>query len=95
MPKRPSENEIITKYAYLVTKIAKSFRPHTSADLEDYKQCGFIGLINASRKYTGQSRFSTFAWNSIRWEIIRFLNKENKHKYPTIDNAKTESLMYW
>jgi len=63
----------IEKNMGLVLTIVNKFRPRTEEEKEAYIQAGRIGLWKAIGKYspTGGSKFSPYAWNPIRWEIIK------------------------
>jgi RNA polymerase sigma factor (sigma-70 family) len=72
-----NEQRIVENHHRLVTHIAKKFKPRNSNELEDYIQIGYIGLIKAIRKYdASKAKFSTIAWNYIKWEIMRHLSKD-------------------
>lgn len=64
----------------LVVSIAKSLRPTNYTELEEYIQVGTIGLWKAIEKHDPtRAKLSTLAWNSIRWEIIRYIEKTKKY----------------
>lgn len=87
------ENELIIENAALITKLAKSFKPKDKNQLEEYIQLGRIGLMKAIRKHNpDKGKLSTIAWNSIRWEILKFLSKENKNNTSSIDNVQVEEV---
>jgi RNA polymerase sigma factor (sigma-70 family) len=82
------ESQAIVTHHKMVHHIAKKFKPRNSNELEDYVQIGYIGLIKAVRKYDkSKAKFSTMAWNYIKWEIMRHLSK---HK---IDNIIYDSSL--
>ena len=55
--------------------------PHNLEVLDEYIQLGRIGLWKAIQKHDPQKgKLSTIAWNHIRWEIIRHINKAKKHR---------------
>ena len=80
----------------LVISIVNSFHPKTEQDREDYIQAGRIGLWKALKKYDPKigCKFSPYARNPVRWEIIKLINhkKQNKIDYIQI-NDQTESYM--
>ena len=65
--------ELIEKNMGLVLSIVNKFNPRNQTEKEDYIQAGRIGLWKALTKFskTGGSKFSPYAWNPIRWEIIK------------------------
>ena len=72
--KEDKTTELVTKYAYLVKKIAlhlKSRLPH-SVQLDDLIQSGMIGLLDASNKFDGSkgASFETFASIRIRGAML-------------------------
>jgi len=92
--------ELIEKNMGLVLTIVNRFNPKNQTEKEDYIQAGRIGLWKALTKFskTGGSKFSPYAWNPIKWEIIKEIrlikNKYNStniedcyHSYPSNNNA--------
>lgn len=73
-------NQIIKDNQALVVKIANKFNPRDSADFEDYKQAGNLGLWKAAQKFKESMgvKFSTFAWKCITNEIIRYIQKQKR-----------------
>jgi RNA polymerase sigma factor (sigma-70 family) len=65
--------ELIEKNMGLVLSIVNKFNPRNQTEKEDYIQAGRIGLWKALTKFSknGGSKFSPYAWNPIRWEIIK------------------------
>ena len=65
--------DLIEKNMGLVLTVVDRFKPKNQHDKEAYIQAGRIGLWKALNKYseTGGSKFSPYAWNPIRWEIIK------------------------
>ena len=65
--------ELIEKNMGLVMSIVNSFHPKDQTEREDYLQAGRIGLWKALRKFNPAKGnvLSTYAWNPIRWEIIK------------------------
>ena len=64
---------LIEKNMGLVLTVVDKFKPTNQHDKEAYIQAGRIGLWKALTKFseTGGSKFSPYAWNPIRWEIIK------------------------
>lgn len=78
-----TENELIEDNIALIKKLAQSFKPKNDTELDDYIQEGRIGLLKAIRHHDpAKGQLSTIAWNSIRWEILRYIerNKNKNHK---------------
>ena len=65
--------DLIEKNMGLVLKIVNRFNPRTQTDRDAYIQAGRIGLWKALLKFSkhGGSKFSPYAWNPIKWEIIK------------------------
>ena len=57
----------------LILTIVNRFNPKNQNEKEEYIQDGRIGLWKALTKFstTGGSKFSPYAWNPIKWEIIK------------------------
>lgn len=65
----------------LVVLLANSFKPKNSNELDEFVQLGRIGLWKAIQKHDPKkSRLSTTIWHYIRWEILRYIDKEKKNK---------------
>ena len=66
-------NDLIEKNMGLVLTIVNRFNPKSLNEKESYIQAGRIGLWKALSKFseTGGSKFSPYAWNPIKWEIIK------------------------
>jgi RNA polymerase sporulation-specific sigma factor len=75
------EEQIIHDNMAMVVKIAKSFNPNDDSQLDDFVQLGRIGLMKAVRKYDASrgTKFTTYAWNRIKWEILGYINRNAKH----------------
>ena len=74
--------ELIEKNMGLVLTIVNRFNPKNQTEKEDYIQAGRIGLWKAITKFSknGGSKFSPYAWNPIKWEIIKEI-RSIKSKY--------------
>ena len=57
----------------LVLTIVNRFNPKNLSEKESYIQAGRIGLWKALIKFSEKkgSKFSPYAWNPIKWEIIK------------------------
>ncbi|MAF24215.1 hypothetical protein CL634_01310 [bacterium] len=74
--------ELIEKHMGLVISIVNRFNPKNQTEKDDYIQAGRIGLWKALTKFskTGGSKFSPYAWNPIKWEIIKEIRSaKSKH----------------
>tara|TARA_R100000808_G_C2141629_1_gene149454 strand:+ start:1089 stop:1562 length:474 start_codon:yes stop_codon:yes gene_type:complete len=65
--------DLIEKNMGLVLTVVDRFKPKNQHDKEAYIQAGRIGLWKALTKFSenGGSKFSPYAWNPIKWEIIK------------------------
>tara|TARA_R110000824_G_scaffold253617_2_gene442616 strand:- start:10377 stop:10883 length:507 start_codon:yes stop_codon:yes gene_type:complete len=75
-------DNLIEKHMGLILTIVNRFNPKNQTEKEEYIQAGRIGLWKALTKFsvTGGSKFSPYAWNPIKWEIIKEIRStENKH----------------
>lgn len=74
---------MIEKNMGLVVSVVNSFKPRNQTEREDYVQAGRIGLWKALMKYDRSKGavLSTYAWNPIRWEIIKEIKsiKRSRH----------------
>lgn len=69
---------IIEKNMGLVVLLAKSFNPRNKDEYDEFIQLGRIGVWKAHIKYDPtRGTFPTLAWNYIKWEILRHLDKKN------------------
>ena len=83
-------DDLIEQHMGLVVSVVNSFKPKTTAERDDYVQAGRIGLWKALQKYDPDkgTAVSTYAWNPIRWEIIKeikYLKKYSHASLKTID----------
>ena len=65
----------------LVVSVVNSFNPKSDEEREEYIQAGRIGLWKALQKYDPNRgcKFSPYARNPIRWEIIKTINNSKKY----------------
>lgn len=84
--------ELIEKNMGLVLSIVSKFNPKNQTERDDYIQAGRIGLWKALTKFSqnGGSKFSPYAWNPIRWEIIKEI-RSTKAKH---DSIHTEDIAH-
>lgn len=80
--------ELIEKNMGLVLSIVSKFNPKNLTEKDAYIQAGRIGLWKALTKYSknGGSKFSPYAWNPIRWEIIKEI-RSAKTKTPNLSGG--------
>jgi|TARA_Y100000310_G_scaffold270418_1_gene284219 DNA-directed RNA polymerase specialized sigma subunit len=83
-------DDLIEKNMGLVVSVVNSFRPQNQTEREDYIQAGRIGLWKALKKYdpTKGAVLSTYAWNPIRWEIIKEIKSAKKGRYAPLTRAR-------
>ena len=84
--------ELIEKNMGLVLTIVNRFNPKNQTEKEDYIQAGRIGLWKAITKFSknGGSKFSPYAWNPIKWEIIKEI-RSIKNKYDSINVEENQN----
>jgi len=81
-----TEGDLIRKNMGLIIKLAHSFNPANSTQLDDYIQLGRIGFLKALRKHNPErGALSTLAWHYIRWEIIGHINREKVTPLPLLE----------
>ena len=73
--------DLIEENMGLVVSVVNSFNPKDDHEREEYIQAGRIGLWKAIQKYDADRgcKFSPFARNPIRWEIIKVINNNKKN----------------
>ena len=75
-------DNLIEKHMGLILTIVNRFNPKNQTEKEEYIQAGRIGLWKALTKFsvTGGRKFSPYAGNPIKWEIIKEIRStEGKH----------------
>ena len=83
-------DDLIETNMGLVVSVVNSFHPKSSREKEDYIQAGRIGLWKALEKHDPQkSALSTYAWNPIRWEIIKEIKSIKANRYFSITEDKS------
>jgi len=67
----------------LVISVVNRFNPKNTTERDDYIQAGRIGLWKAIDKFCVDrgTKFSPYAWNPIRWEIMKEIRSYMKHKH--------------
>lgn len=83
--------DLIEKNMGLVISVVESFRPRNPEERDTYVQAGRIGLWKALKKYDSNkgAALSTFAWNPIRWEIIKEIKTISKNKAQSISQMSS------
>lgn len=74
-----SKKELVSRYQYLVTRIAKQFKD-VPASRENLEEVGYLGLLNAAHLYDNkiqQVDFKTYAQIFITEEIHQYLLNHN------------------
>jgi len=87
-------DDLIEENMGLVLTVVDRFKPKSQQDKEAYIQAGRIGLWKALTKFSenGGSKFSPYAWNPIRWEIIKEIRSTlGKHKHSNINEHDIET----
>lgn len=75
-----NKEKLVEEHSRLVYKIALDYNNRNN--LEDLYQVGMIGLFKASEKYNPEynTKFSTYAYDYIRGEILAYLKKDTTIK---------------
>jgi DNA-directed RNA polymerase sigma subunit (sigma70/sigma32) len=84
-------DKLIEQNMGLVVSVVNSFKPNSAEERDAYIQAGRIGLWKALKKYDPSKGavLSTYAWNPIRWEIIKEIKSVKAGKYWPLSAAKT------
>lgn len=76
------ESQLVSDNLALVAHLAKKFSPRRQ-DLQDYIQAGSMGLLRAIRRHDPNlGSITTFAWNPIRWEILSYIERNQRNDEP-------------
>ncbi len=88
--------DLLDKNMGLVISIVNRFNPKNSTEREDYIQAGRIGLWKALNKFCPErgTKFSPYAWNPIRWEIIKEIKSHMKHKHFSLESSGEDAFLY-
>jgi RNA polymerase sigma factor (sigma-70 family) len=82
-----TEDEHLSKNIGLIIKLAKSFNPTDTTQLDEYIQLGRIGFLKALRHHDPKrGKLSTLAWMCIRQEILRHIKQDQKHNAASLNN---------
>ena len=73
--------DLIEENMGLVVSVVNSFNPRSDEERDEYIQAGRIGLWKALKTYDPKRgcKFSPYARNPIRWEIIKTINNGKKY----------------
>ena len=86
--------DLVEENMGLVISIVNRFNPKNTTERDDFIQAGRIGLWKAIDKFceTRGSKFSPYAWNPIRWEIMKEIRSSMKHKHVPLNMDDDDSL---
>ena len=84
-------SEAIKKYIYIVEKIVKSIPAKNSAERDDLRQEGLIGLWKALVSYDQEknNNFEAYASIIVRNQIINELRKKNTKKQAILSDSES------
>ena len=76
-------SDLLEENMGLVISIVNRFNPKNTTERDDFIQAGRIGLWKAIDKFCENrgTKFSPYAWNPIRWEIMKEIRSSMKHKH--------------
>jgi len=79
--------DLVEENMGLVISIVNRFNPKNITERDDFIQAGRIGLWKAIDKFCENrgTKFSPYAWNPIRWEIMKEIRSSMKHKHLPLD----------
>ena len=86
--------DLVEENMGLVISIVNRFNPKNLTEIEDYIQGGRIWLWKALEKFCEDrgTKFSPYAWNPIRWEIIKEIRSSMKHKHLPLNLESDDSI---
>lgn len=84
--------DLIEQNMGLVVSIVNSFNPKNDEERDDYIQAGRIGLWKAIKNYDPNigCKFSPYARNPVRWEIIKLISNRDKYKNLSSEESKEQ-----
>ena len=91
-------SQLIEDHMGLVVKLAKSFKPQSPEQLDEYIQVGRIGLWKAILKRDPtRGALSTIAWICIRNELLRHVKWLNRGpaSYEVIEHSYNTEPAIW
>lgn len=88
-------SDLIETHMGLVVSVVNSFKPQNITERDDYIQAGRIGLWKALKKYdeTKGAVLSTYAWNPIRWEVIKEIKSLKRGRYSSLSQANVPACL--
>ena len=88
-------DSLIEENMGLIVSIVNRFKPKNNAEREDFVQAGRIGLWKAIKKYDASRgiALSTYAWNPIKWEIIKEIKSTKRDRYCPMSKTKVPSYV--
>ena len=86
--------DLVEENMGLVISIVNRFNPKNTTERDDFIQAGRIGLWKAIDKFCEDrgSKFSPYAWNPIRWEIMKEIRSSMKHKHLPLNLDDDDSM---
>tara|TARA_R110000824_G_scaffold10866_1_gene47575 strand:+ start:65034 stop:65492 length:459 start_codon:yes stop_codon:yes gene_type:complete len=78
----------------LVISIVNRFNPKNTTERDDFIQAGRIGLWKALDKFCESrgTKFSPYAWNPIKWEIMKEIRSAMKHKHVPLNPDNDDDI---
>ena len=86
--------DLVEENMGLVISIVNRFNPKNTTERDDFIQAGRIGLWKAIEKFCESrgTKFSPYAWNPIRWEIMKEIRSAMKHKHVSLNLDDEDKL---
>jgi RNA polymerase sigma factor (sigma-70 family) len=86
--------DLVEENMGLVISIVNRFNPKNTTERDDFIQAGRIGLWKAIGKFREDlgSKFSPYAWNPIRWEIMKEIRSSMKHRHLPLNLDDDDSV---
>ena len=86
--------DLVEENMGLVISIVNRFNPKNTTEREDFIQAGRIGLWKATEKFCESrgTKFSPYAWNPIRWEIMKEIRSAMKRKHVSLNLDDEDNL---
>ena len=86
--------DLVEENMGVVISIVNRFNPKNTTEREDFIQAGRIGLWKATEKFCESrgTKFSPYAWNPIRWEIMKEIRSAMKHKHVSLNLDDEDNL---
>ena len=86
--------DLVEENMGLVISIVNRFNPKNTTERDDFIQAGRIGLWKPIEKFCESrgTKFSPYAWNPIRWEIMKEIRSAMKHKQVSLNLDDEDNL---